>query len=188
MLVSRLRQLFKMGDYRRFLLQALPANSVGCELGVWRGDFSEEILKLVKPEKLFLIDPWLYQPEYSNSWYGGGVAKNQQDMDDILDLVKTRLSDYSGVEMIRKKTDELSDEIPEESLDWVYVDGNHQYEFVLNDLRTFFAKVKPGGIICGDDYGRGKGAPITRAVKEFLEDGSCEMVWTKHHQYFLRKG
>lgn len=188
MLANTLRQLFRLGDYRRFLLKELPLHSVGCELGVWKGDFSEEILKLVKPATLFLIDPWLYQPEYSTSWYGGGVAKTQQDMDDIHDAVKVRVSGYSDVEIIRKKTEELSNEIPDGLLDWVYIDGNHQYEFVLNDLRTFCPKVKPGGIICGDDYGRGKGAPITRAVKAFLEDGSCEMVWTKRHQYFLRKG
>jgi len=103
MLENRIRYLFGLGDSRRFLLEKLPLSSIGCELGVWKADFSEEILKLVKPEKLFLVDPWLYQPEFRSSWYGGGVAKNQQDMDVIYESVRDRLSGYNGVEIIRKK-------------------------------------------------------------------------------------
>jgi len=188
MLETMFRRIFNQGDYRRFLLKALPKNSVGCELGVWKGELSAEILDIVRPEKLYLVDPWAYQPEFPGSWYGGGAARNQDDMDAIRDSVANRFSAFDCVDLVQKKTEELTNEIPDGSLDWVYIDGNHQYEFVLNDLRTLFTKVKSGCIICGDDYGRGKGAPITRAVKEFLEEGSCEMVWVKKHQYFLRKG
>ena len=66
------------GDYRRFLLSRLPQNSVGCELGVWKGDFSEEILRMVKPGKLYLIDPWSYQPEFSHEWYGGTIRRTRK--------------------------------------------------------------------------------------------------------------
>jgi len=69
----------------------------------------------------------------------------------------------------------------------VYIDGNHQYEFVLQDLCTFAPKVKVGGMICGDDYGRGKNSPITRPVKEFLKEASAEVIELKKHQYILKK-
>ena len=187
MIENRLRKIFHLGDYRRFLLQKLSKGSVGCELGVWKGDFSEEILNMVKPTRLYLVDPWLYQPEFPGSWYGGGVARNQKDMDDIFEAVKNKFSNCSGVEIIRKKTKELAGEISDDSLDWVYIDGNHQYEFVLNDLKTFFPKVKTEGVLCGDDYNRGKGKSITQAVHQFLKESSCELLWVKRHQFFLRK-
>ncbi len=37
--------------------------------------------------------------------------------------------------------------------DWIYIDGNHLYEFVKQDLQLYYPKVKPGGCITGDDYG-----------------------------------
>ena len=46
---------FQKSDYRRFLLRKLPEKSIGCELGVWKGYFSREILSIVNPKKLYLI-------------------------------------------------------------------------------------------------------------------------------------
>jgi FkbM family methyltransferase len=177
------------GDYRRFFLHELPINSVGCELGVWKGDFSEEILRIVNPRKLYLIDPWSYQPEFPSSWYGGSLAKNQTDMDNIYESVKRRFTNHKNVQIVRKKTEELTNEIPVNSLDWVYIDGNHQYEYVLRDIRTFFSLVKEGGIICGDDYDRGaeKPYPITKAVEMFLKEGTCQLLWVKDNQFYLQK-
>jgi hypothetical protein len=53
--------------------------------------------------------------------------------------------------------------------DWVYVDGNHSYDYVMRDLQLCRMKVKPGGIIAGDDYtwGEQEGFPVKRAVHDF---------------------
>jgi len=177
------------GDYRRFLLRKLPKKSVGCELGVWKGDFSKEILRIIKPKKLYLIDPWLYQPKYPDSWYGGASANSQKDMDDIYKSVKALFDNNEEVQIIRIKTEDLLNCIPNNHLDWVYIDGNHQFEYVLKDLQVFSQKVKKGGIICGDDYDRGKEEPypITEAVNEYLKEGTCSLLWVKNHQFFLQK-
>jgi cephalosporin hydroxylase len=62
---------------------------------------------------------------------------------------------------------EAAAEFADEYFDWIYIDGNHQYEFVLLDLESYYPKVKAGGSIVGDDYGvegwwRGG---VTRAVR-----------------------
>lgn len=190
-MLATLNGLFtrKTGDYRRFLLRQLPPHSVGCELGVWKGDFSAEILKITQPKELYLVDPWLFQPEYPRSWYGGAAAQTQQDMDNIHQGVINRFAGRDNVHIIRKKTEQLADEISPSSLDWAYIDGNHQYEFVLQDLGMFDKLVKPGGIICGDDFDRGQAPPypITQAVNEFVKRGSCRLIWVKQNQFFLRK-
>ena len=187
-LKRKISALFRRGDYRGFLLRKLPKYSIGCELGVWKGDFSREIIRIVNPKRLYLIDPWLFQPEFPGTFYGGGGAKTQKDMDDIFDSVKNSFSGRNNVRIIRKKTEELFDEIEEGELDWVYIDGNHKFEYVLNDLRVFSRKVKEGGIICGDDYDRGPTPhAITEAVKEFLLENTCTLLWVKDNQFFLQK-
>ena len=44
---------------------------------------------------------------------------------------------------------------PDNYFDWVYIDGNHLYEFVKKDVELSFQKVKPGGVIAGDDSAAG---------------------------------
>ena len=51
---------------RTSLLEMIPKDSVCVEIGVWKGKFSKQILDKVKPEKLHLIDPWKFMPEYSS--------------------------------------------------------------------------------------------------------------------------
>lgn len=158
------------GSRRDFVLRELPKHPVGCELGVWRGDFSERILAVVKPARLLLVDPWEYQPQLGYEIYGGTVAKSQEQMDAICHDVRERFSGRGEVSIIRKKTAQLDDDdIAAGSLDWVYIDGCHEYEVVLDDLRFFLTRVKRGGLICGDDYGDKNYGMVNQAVAEFLE-------------------
>jgi hypothetical protein len=61
------------------------------EIGAWKGDFSRETLKYLNPVHLYLVDPWAaYCPfsiddkeSYSARWYGGSIAKSQEDMEKI---------------------------------------------------------------------------------------------------------
>lgn len=174
---------------RQFLINDLPSNSVGCEVGVWKGDFSVAILEMIEPSKLYLVDPWLYQPEFTTSWYGGTVAQGQEDMDTIYKSVLERFKGKLTIEIIRKKTEDITTEIPDASLDWVYIDGNHAYEHVLIDLRTFDRKVKDGGTLYGDDYGSGKKAPspVAQAVGDFLNETGYSLSWVKKRQFKIKK-
>jgi len=68
---------------------------------------------------------------------------------------------------------------PEKYFDWVYIDGNHSYENVLEDLRHYLPFVKTGGLLCGDDYGSNDSDPYSnggpeRAVREFTEETGLE--------------
>lgn len=82
---------------RRQLLRLLPKESIGAEIGVWKGDFSEEILRLVRPRELHLIDPWMFQLGFASRWYGGAIAKSQIDMDLIYQNVLQRFATYPTV-------------------------------------------------------------------------------------------
>ena len=70
---------FKESRHRDFLLEKLPANSIGAEIGVHRGEFASHILEVVKPKKLHLIDPWEFQEEFGQSLFGGARGGWQEE-------------------------------------------------------------------------------------------------------------
>ena len=73
------------------LAQLLPL-SVGVEIGVHIGDFSDEIILAAQPLHLYLIDPWRHEEDdaYSRSWYGGKGSHGQDVMDGRYESVRHR--------------------------------------------------------------------------------------------------
>jgi hypothetical protein len=172
----------------------MPKHGVCAEIGVWKGDFSAEILRLNQPAKLHLIDPWKYQAgeEYQEALYGGGMAKSQGFMDTVWESVLARFAteiERGLVEVHRGFSEQLAPEFRDEYFDWVYIDGNHLYEFVKRDLESFYPKVRPGGFLAGDDYhnsGWWDGG-VKRAVDAFVDLGLAEVVSTSADQFVLQK-
>jgi cephalosporin hydroxylase len=64
--------------------------------------------------------------------------------------------------------------VPDRSLDFVYIDGNHGYEAVLDDLAAWSPKVRTGGFISGHDY-------RVNAAKPFIEVVEAVNDWTRMH-------
>jgi SAM-dependent methyltransferase len=182
------------GESRGFLLDHLPKGSEGAEVGVHLGDFSRQILDHVAPRKLRLIDPWLHvdDPAYARAWYGGKAEGGQAEMDLRHRSVEERFEAEiraGQVEIQRGTSQEIAARLPDDSLDWVYIDGDHTYEFVRADLESFLRIVRPGGLLTGDDYVEGawwKGG-VKRAVDEFIEKEAVEVVAITGRQFILRK-
>jgi hypothetical protein len=179
---------------RTFLLDAMPKRSVCAEIGVHLGEFSQRILDIVIPTRLHLIDPWKYEigERYSRAKYGGGRGKGQEEMNRRYEHVVQmfRASVESGQVVIhREASEQASSRFPDGYFDWIYVDGNHLYEFVKEDLRLFAPKVKDGGFITGDDYessGWWEGG-VKKAVDEAIADGFVTVCEIKNGQFILRK-
>lgn len=165
----RLRTLTSPSGPRDDLLARLPRGSIGAEVGVWEGEFSWRILKTVSPRTLYLIDPWLFVPEYSDALYGGAVARSQMDMDAVYRGVKEQLGRNPRVRILRMPSSAAAEEL--ERLDWVYIDGDHTYAAVRADLEAYAGILVGGGILCGDDYGVVDwwDDGVTRAVDEFAK-------------------
>lgn len=162
-------------NYRNQLVSRLPHHSVGVEVGVHKGEFSEFLLNSLRPKQLHLIDPWRYEPsaQYDQSWYGG-MAEGQAELDERFESVQAKFQKEMAAEIVvihRMDSASALELFENESLDWVYIDGNHLYEFVLKDLNASLDKVKKGGIISGDDYQPGGwwDGGVIKAVDEFCE-------------------
>lgn len=143
-------------DARQTVLNALPRQAVGIEIGAWKGDFSSRILSVAAPRKLYLVDPWTvsHRETHRNAWYGA-TNVDQNAMDIIARRVEERFSVEisSGlVEIIRDKSAIVMPRFETGSVDFVYVDGDHSYEAVVHDVAEAVRVTKPGGLICCDDY------------------------------------
>jgi len=158
-------------DPRLELLKRLPKSSIGAEVGVWRGKFSRKILDVNKPRELHLIDPWEFQGDFPDRMYGGKVAKSQDDMDKMYDHVRDQFRHNDNVTIHREFSHTALEGFRDDYLDWIYIDGNHYYDYVLRDLELSFRKVGSAGMITGDDYtwGQKDGFPVAAAVQHFVK-------------------
>ncbi len=166
----------------------MPKASVCAEIGVWKGEYSKKILEVVGPERLHLIDPWTFQDEYPQRWYGGRRALSQGDMDDVYRDVSSMFQDTPGVIIHRGYSEAVLEGFEDDYFDWVYIDGNHSYEYVLRDLELALQKVKPGGFITGDDYvwGEKDGFPVKRAIQRFVNANDLgDQLEVLHSQFII---
>ena len=128
------------------LFRLLPQKSAGAEISVHRGDLSAALLRELRLRRLHLIDPWQYVPSRATSWYGGPVGRSQPNIDRRYRGVVARFSSEiaNGIVTVHRGASwDMADRIADDSLDWVYIDGDHSYEAVTRDIATYRAKVKP---------------------------------------------
>lgn len=118
----------------------------GVEIGVEEGKYSDTLCKANKNLKLYCVDPWL----------AFDVYRKQLDQAYVDNLMNNALARLKGrnVEIVRKTSMDAVKDFEDDSLDFVYIDGNHRLEYVVNDLASWTRKVRIGGIISGHDWVR----------------------------------
>lgn len=148
-------------------------HGTGVEVGVEQGRFSEVICKTNPGVKLFCVDAW--QP------YSAYVDHRRVDkLERFYRRTRKLLASYDAT-LIRKWSMDAVKDFADCSLDFVYIDANHAYEFALQDIQEWSKKVKPGGFVAGHDYlkasspEREKFFNVIRAVDEFLENLDVEL-------------
>ncbi|MBL8671973.1 MAG: class I SAM-dependent methyltransferase [Alphaproteobacteria bacterium] len=172
--------MFYVSLTREAVLELMPKGGTVCEIGVAEGDFSAAILARAAPRRLHLIDPWEKQPVDD-----GGLDPNnleQPAQESRYARVQRRFAAEVAagtVTIHRGYSQDVVGQFADGSLDWIYIDGSHLYEHVSADLRLYAPKVKPDGLIFGDDhvsggmYDRMKFG-VVPAVRDFLRE-------TKYH-------
>ena len=164
---------------RRALLKRLPKRGTVVEIGVWRGDFSDTILKPLKPKRLILCDPWRHFADDGQDDTLTARA-GQAEMDKIANDVATRFADEIAagrVEIRREMSKDFISGLPDGSIDVAYIDGDHSYDGLRGDLEAILPKMAVNGVIACDDYHR-RGwwkNGVIRALNEFLGAHSDEL-------------
>jgi hypothetical protein len=154
---------YKIGEVRLPILALRQAkNLIGAEVGVRIGRHAEVILDLLDIKKLYLIDPYTPYIEQSREW------KLHETHEWLKDAKKKLLHYEDKISWLIKTSAEAVNDIGDNELDFVYIDGNHDYEFVKSDMMLYSDKVKSGGIISGHDYGA---EGVNRAIEELFGTG-----------------
>ena len=152
---------------RRTLVESLNnENFKNCaEVGVRTGWFSKYILENTKM-KVYAVDPWEDNAELSNA-------------EAVFQECKERLSSFGErCEMVKGYSPEISDKFENESLDFVYIDGLHDYESVKKDIAAWWEKIRSGGVLSGHDFNRFKWSGVVRAVEEFCQENDLKYYLT----------
>lgn len=130
------------------LIERIDARTVA-EFGVYRGEFAAHVLgNCPAVETYYMIDPWRHLDDWNKP------ANTQDDtferfLEETLDI--TRAHEQQRV-ILRGRTTEVIDRIPDGSLDFAYVDGDHTLRGITVDLTRVYPKVRDGGWIGGDDF------------------------------------
>lgn len=149
----------------------------GAEIGVCKGAHAE-MLSRANPEALiWCVDPWQVYDRYEEPY-------TPELMKHCYEESRARLADTNCV-IVRKFSMDAIEDFEDESLDFVYIDGNHEFQHVTNDIAEWSKKVRKGGIVAGHDFTRYKRNPRTCHVKEVVG------AWTYAHKirpWFVAKG
>jgi len=150
---------------RAELYKLLPENPVVAAVGSAEGLFDRDILKYWKASKLYSVDNW---GKISGQTGDGGFENDwhQKNYENAMSLFK-EFGTKSVV--LRGISWDMAVNVPDESLDCVYIDCCHEYGCVKNDLKAWFPKVKKGGIVAGHDINN-KMYGVLQAVYEFTNE------------------
>lgn len=127
------------------------------EVGVLDGYTADNIRRFCETvEKYYLIDQWKV--------FESDTKKRNQDIWDVKYVnVCKKFEDDVRFTIIRKPSVEAFELFKPNSIDLVFIDADHSYEYCKQDIYLWHSIVSVGGILCGDDYGR---AGVREAVNE----------------------
>lgn len=128
------------------------------EVGIGYGTHAKSLLRETDVEQLYLVDPMVYYP---NDGFSNDIQTKKCDVEGavtpfegLVSLIKAELDPWKDryTWFRTKSLDVTPEQIPDELLDAVFIDGDHTYQAVLDDLAFWWKKVKVGGHVVGDDY------------------------------------
>jgi SAM-dependent methyltransferase len=156
-------KMFDTSSRKKFVASFPESFTVGAEVGVSSGDFAKNILTVTKNVKLYCVDIWEqnYQlPDPERSY--------KETFNNLIPFGAERF------ELVREGSPKSALRFEDEFFDFVYIDADHHYEPVLEDLKAWYPKVKSGGVFFGHDYNQPWDG-VVNAVNEFFAEKGYEV-------------
>lgn len=153
-------------------LNKLGLKGDAVEVGTHRGEFAKQLLETWQGDHLYCVDPWNVPAGYEEQakLLDGGGHDRSGDMNTAVKTLRMFTGRATPVARTSKQAITM---FQANSLDFVYIDGDHRYDMVMYDLRRWFTKLKVGGLLAGHDFvihGADKGSfleGVQRAVLDF---------------------
>jgi predicted O-methyltransferase YrrM len=132
------------------------------EIGSYCGESSEIIATHFPNSILNCVDPYEKYTEEGSTY---DLNKQELELKEAEQIFTIMMSRHTNIRKNKMPSVKYADQVKEESIDFVYIDGNHQYASVIEDLEVWNKKIKLGGIIAGHDFNWG---PVSKAIYEFF--------------------
>jgi len=146
---------------------------VGVEIGVLAGSHALKMLEKLDFKTLYLVDPYFI-------YKAGGLKWDNERYEEV---AKEKLRKYKDkIKWIKTTSVKAVVKFENESLDFAYIDANHDYKFTLEDTELWTPKVKQGGIVGGHDHVPAHPG-VAKAVKEYCSKNKIEY----QTKYFINK-
>lgn len=167
-----------------FLINLFPQQSTGIEIGELNLVFLTDLMYVNPAKKLYV--------NIRDSCNDNDIP--EQKINEKYQILKKKFKNelkHGIMQIVKNHSQNALDDILDNSLDWVYINGVHSYDFVLSILKNYYRKIKEGGLIAGDNYGAigwlNKGA--TKAADEFLNtrEYKTELFMIKNNHFIIKK-
>lgn len=131
---------------------ALRKDLIGCEIGVDKGINAYNILTNLNMKKLYLIDPYFPNSDEYDEFRERGFKEGEYRPS--YEYAKNLLSKFDNIGWLIGSTEDMIDKIPDNSLDFCYIDGDHRYKSVMKDIKLCLPKMKKENlsVIGGHDF------------------------------------
>mgnify|MGYP001602773977 CR=1 FL=1 len=148
---------------------------IGVEVGVNKGYNATYICDIIKPKILYLIDPWnnFFDPA------SGEVIGETQYF-----TTKELLKPFPCCKIIKDISYNAVNTFDNESLDFVYIDSEHTYPSVLQEVKQWYPKVKKGGILSGHDFTQ---LQVKNAIIDFCRENKIDKLYGQSEDFWFRK-
>lgn len=157
--------------------------SRGAEIGVWRGAYSALFCQASPKMHMLCVDPWISHAEWNDPKNAGPLPKAESLIAGAYHDAKALLGPLNAT-IVRDFSAEAAKEVPDGSLDFVFVDGNHVFDAVTKDLTLWAPKVRRGGFVSGHDFKIFPNKPMIQVV-------DAVTAYTKEHaigEWFVLAG
>lgn len=148
---------------------------ISAEIGVFFGKNALEINKNLKVKRLYLIDPYMKYEEYKEDTAYNNLKEARKNAH--------KINHFRNVIWIEEYSSEAIKKI-NEKIDFLYVDGNHEYEYVKKDLELYWPKINKGGIISGHDI---QYQGVSKALIEFANKNKLEIFFGDRRDWWIIK-
>lgn len=168
---------------RAEILKLIPKASIGAELGVFCGNLSAALIAQASPARLHLVDPWWKaNGDFYADWgtytdFGRLGTANAYAL--TIDNLVRGLGE-GDVHIHNEFSTDWLNSIPDNYLDWAYIDSSHAFEQTLQELYLLERKVKKAGIVFGDDFYPNENHQhhgVYQAVQKFTRETAYDLVY-----------
>ena len=120
------------------------------EIGVYQAEYASFFMSHWSGDMMYGIDPFLKHNKEDYDDFLNEVS--QEYYDNLYNSVCAQFKCYNNYTLLRTTSEQAVTQFEDNSLDMVFVDGNHSYDHVMNDSRLWYPKIKTGGMLAYHDY------------------------------------